>query len=88
MLYKIYDTERAGYWRVVMDLDHAKGVALADAIDSDGRFSFLFYRERADIDAFVIGVGLVAHSVPAVESNAAAKDALAGICRSVLGECV
>lgn len=84
MEYVINDTERRGCWRIIMDLDHAKGVALSDAIDADSRFSFLFYRERPDIDAFVIGVELSMHSELDGEDNALIKRELNKICQAVL----
>ena len=68
-----------------MDFDHTKGVALADAIDADDRFSFLFYAERRDIDAFVIGVGLSENYKSEVDRNEHNKFLLRRICYSVLG---
>ncbi|MGM9838124.1 MAG: hypothetical protein ACI30A_06525 [Paludibacteraceae bacterium] len=85
MMYHVYDTERRNCWRVIMDLDHAKGVELADTIDADERFSFLFYRERTDIGIFVISVGLSAHSSLEGEDNGYIKEELMKICHSVLG---
>ena len=85
MTWKIYDTEQRERWRVIMDLDHEKGVALSDAIEKDERFTFLFYRERRDIDAFVIAVGLSRGSVLEGDSNSFIKEELGDICARVLG---
>lgn len=88
MIWKIYDTERAGYWRIILDLNHDLGVRLSDAIDADERFSFLFYRERQDIDAFVIGVALSHNSVLRGENNGLIKAELQQICNTILSPSV
>ena len=85
MTWKIYDTEQREKWRVIMDLEHEKGVALSDAIEKDERFTFLYYRERPDIDAFVIAVGLWRWSMLEGDSNAFIKEELGDICARVLG---
>ena len=85
MTWRIYDTEQRETWRVIMDLEHEKGVALSDAIEEDERFTFLFYRERRDIDAFVVAVGLSRGSVLEGDSNAFIKEELGDICARVLG---
>ena len=85
MTWRIYDTEQRETWRVIMDLDHEKCVALSDAIEKDERFTFLFYRERLDIDEIVIAVGLSRGSVLEGDSNAFIKKELGDICVRVLG---
>lgn len=85
MVYRICDTERKHWYRIIMDYDHKKAVKLSDVINADPRFSFYAYYSRKDIGLHVISVYVPATSPLHSESNEYVKDELLTICASLLG---
>ena len=87
MEYKICDTEKRHWYRILMDYDHAKMVALSDRIGADNRFVFYAYYSRSDIGVGVISVYVAKDSPLKNETNEYIKDVLLSHCSAVLGEC-
>jgi len=84
MTYKIFPRERAGYFSIIMDYNHAKAVELSDRMDATDGISFDAYHNRKDMDAYIIIVHI---TDPALlrESVVYQQDRLYTICAEVLG---
>ena len=84
MTYKIFPRERAGYFSIIMDYNHAKAVELSDRMDATDGISFDAYHNRKDMDAYIIIVHI---TDPALlhESVAYQQYRLYTICAEVLG---